>query len=61
MGQNDLLGLFQDPLLRLSLQKLSPKAVELLILLTEHSYHQAIHIESSMEKLQIVMLAGLLE
>ncbi len=61
MGQNDLLGLFQDPLLRLSLQILLPKAAEQLILLMEHNYHQAIRIESSVEKLQIVMLAGLLE
>jgi hypothetical protein len=61
MGQNDLLGLYLDPLLRLSLQILSPKAAEQLILLMEHNYHQAIRIESSKEKLQIVLLAGLLE
>jgi len=60
MDQSDLPGLFLDPLLRLLLQILSPKAEELLILLRGHNYRQAIHIESSMEKLQIVMQAGLL-
>lgn len=60
MDQSDLPGLFLDPLLRLLLQILSPKAEERLILLRGHNYRQAIRKGSLVEKLRIVMQAGLL-